>query len=196
MAIQKPTETATIDSCLVVLTEEGANGKSYGITSNTNVEVTPQTETTEAVKCIVKGVLKAQKPEKTIVTGHDIVLTDNLTILEAVQMIQGGAITTDPTSKKITKYEPPAVGEETARPKLTVDIYTAVMDQSDVVGYEKTTYPNCVGDPVAFHSQDNAFRTPSYTLKSRPGKGQSPYTIEYVDELPEVTEAANASYGE
>lgn len=196
MAINKPTETATIDSCLVVLTEEGVDGKSYGITSNTNVEVTPQTETTEAVKCIVKGVLKAQKPEKTIITGHDIALTDNLTILEAVQMIQGGTITTDSSSKKITKYEPPAVGEEVTRPKLTVDIYTAVMDQSDIVGYEKTTYPNCVGDPVSFNSQDDTFRTPSYTLKSRPGKGQAPYTIEYIDELPEVTEATPTSYGE
>ena len=50
--------------------------------------------------------------------------------------------------------------------------------------FEKITYPNCQGVPVAFGSEDGAFRAPEYTINSAPGNGEAPYSIDYVKDLP------------
>ena len=54
--------------------------------------------------------------------------------------------------------------------------------------YEKTSYPGCTGQPIAFGAEDDVFRVNSYTINSAPGKGEAPYTISFVEELPTLTE--------
>ncbi|MCR2023644.1 hypothetical protein NSB04_28670, partial [Blautia pseudococcoides] len=78
---KRGTEKATIDCCMIVVTTKETTPKCIAITSGTKLGVEPQLETTDAVKCMIKGVLKAQKPEKKTLTGHTLTLTDNLTIL-------------------------------------------------------------------------------------------------------------------
>lgn len=51
-------------------------------------------------------------------------------------------------------------------------------------------YPNCQGQPVALSSEDGVFRAPEYTITSAPDKGQAPYEIAYVKELPDVDVAS------
>lgn len=188
--IRKPEEVATIDSVLIVLTPEDGNGDAIGVTSNTEVATEVQIETTDANKLIIKGELKAQKPEKKTITGIKLTLTDNMTLIEMAQAVQGGEIVKD-SNGKILKYTPPVVGSGEAQKKYTADVYTAVMDESgDIINYEKTTYKHCTGEPVAYNAKDEEWRTAEYVLNSMPKKGEAPYTVEYVEELPTVTEPA------
>ena len=63
--------------------------------------------------------------------------------------------------------------------------YSAIYNAAGVVtGYECISYPNCQGIPVSFSSEDGVFRAPEYTINSAPDKGQAPYEITYLKELP------------
>ena len=184
----KGTEMAVIDCCMIVLTTEDES-KSFGVTSSVKLGVEPQIETTNPVKLIIKGVLKAQKKGKNTITGHQLTLTDNLTILEILEFVQGGTLTRDPETHKITGYKPPVVGEEYTPTKFKLEAYAAQMDEGgNVIQYEKTTYPGCTGQPVGLSSEDDVFRVNEYTIDSAPGNGEAPYEISYVDELPVLTE--------
>ncbi len=185
----KGTEMAMIDCCMVVATTTDTSPKSIGITSGVTIGVEPQIETTEAVKLIIKGVLKAQKRERQTITGHTITLTDNLTILELLEILQGGTVTRDPESHEITGYTPPVTGSDYNPTKFTLDVYSQQLDEGgNVLQYEKTSYPGCTGQPIAFGAEDDVFRVNSYTINSAPGKGEAPYTISFVEELPTLTE--------
>lgn len=190
--IRKPDEVATIDASLIVLTPEDESEDAIGITTNTEVATEVQTETTDANKLLIKGALKAQKKEKQTLTGIQITLTDNMTVLDLAKAVQGGTILRDDYGK-ITKYTPPIVGDEdTAQTKYTLDVYSAVMDSSgEVLKYEKVTYKHCTGQPFAYNAKDDEWRSAQYVLLSLPKQGEPPYTIEYVDELPEVEDAAD-----
>lgn len=189
MAGSNPTkvrEAATIDCCMIVLTPE--NGAPIGITSNVKITAEPQIETTEAVKLIIKGVLKAQKPESKTITGHTLTLTDNMTILEALPILQGGELKKDEQGN-ITGYTPPAVGQAYKPQKFTLDTYSSVLDTGgNVVKYEQITYPGCTGQPITLGSEDNVFRIHEYAITSAPGNGESPYVLAYVEALPTLQE--------
>lgn len=182
---RKGTERATIDCSMIVATTKEENPRSIAITSGSKIVVEPQVETTEAVKLIVKGVLKAQKPEKRTLTGHLITLTDNLTILEMIEILQGGTLVKD-SDGNIVSYEPPVSGAEYEPVKFVLDVYSAQMSGSEVIGYEKITYPGCTGQPAGLNSEDNVFRATEYPISSSPASGEAPYKIEYVKELPVV----------
>lgn len=176
-------EIATIDCALITIeTEDGE----FGFETASKIAVEPQVETQEAVKLIVKGKLKAQKREKRTVTGNKITLTDNLFIPELVLVLQGGTITYDNSNpKKVTGYTPPVVGSDDHGEKFKLNAYSAQYNAAgEIVQYEKITYPNCTGEPVAFGSEDDVFRSPEYVIDSAPNEGEAPYAITYVAALP------------
>lgn len=188
MAVYKPKALiATIDCCLVtVSTGTGATAKEIGFDTSNKVQVEPQLETQEAVKLIVKGILRAQKPKKVTITGNQITLTDNLFNPELVKILQGGTIAE--SGGKITGYTPPLVGDAAEGEKFTLNCYSAQYDEAgDIVQYEKITYPNCKGQPYAFGAEDGVFRASEYVIQSAAKKGEAPYTITYVAELPTLT---------
>lgn len=180
-------EIATIDCCLVTIeTDDGE----FGFDTANQIEVDPQIEETEAVKLVVKGILRAQKPKQSTITGHEIKLHDNVFIPELVLILQGGEIlydTEDPT--RIIGYNPPVAGSKQKGKVFKLNAYTAQYDASgQIVQYEKMTYPNCQGTPVAFGSEDGAFRAPEYTINSAPKVGELPYSLSYVSELPTLVD--------
>lgn len=181
-------EIATIDCCLVTI--ETTDGE-FGFDTSNKIEVEPQLEEEDAVKLIVKGILRAQKPKQVTVTGNEITLADNVFNPELVLILQGGEILYDAEdTKKIIGYNPPAAGSSDKGEKFKLNAYSAQYDASgSIVQYEKITYPNCQGQPVAFGSEDGAFRAPEYTITSAPKTGERPYEIRYVSELPTLTEA-------
>ena len=176
-------EIATIDCCLVTI--ETTDGE-FGFDTANQIAVEPQIETQEAVKLVVKGILRAQKPEESTITGNQITLTDNVFNPELVLALQGGTIKYDaeePT--KIIGYTPPVAGSKEKGKVFKLNAYSAQYDASgQIVQYEKITYPNCKGTPVAFSSEDGAFRAPEYVINSAPKTGEAPYDISYVAELP------------
>lgn len=196
MAAKKGNEIATID---VVLVTYKVDETEIGMKTASEVNVSVQSETTDAVKLIVKGVLIAQKREQTTVTGHTITLTDNVLIPELVKMLQGGTIKYWKDSGQSTEadadagfgvasYTPPVAGSEDKVKEGVLSVYSAIYDAAGLItGYEKCEYPNCKGVPVAFSVVDGEFRAPEYTINSAPKTGEAPYKITYLKELPELT---------
>lgn len=182
----------TIDVSLVVVrTGSGENTTEIAVDTANKVAVEPQTETTDAIKLVKLGSLLAQKPATTTITGHQITITDNVFIPELVKILQGGTVSG--TGDTLT-YTPPVAGSTDKGQVFELDCYSAQYDASgQIVRYEKITYPNCQGTPVAMSSEDNAFRVPEYTINSAPKTGEAPYKISYVKTLPQFTDAAALS---
>lgn len=193
MALKHGNEIPTIDVALVTVSTDG-NETEIGFTTSSKVAVTPQTETEDANKLIVKGVLIAQKMSSTTITGNTIVLTDNVLNPELLVILQGGQITyKSGSSGAISKYEPPVAGSADKGKPFTLNLYSAVYNAAGtIVNYEKTSYPNCQGTPWSPGSEDGVWRVAEYTINSAPNTGEAPYTIEYVDELPEVAPESGA----
>lgn len=191
--VKKGTELATIDVVCVSVRPAGTEDELILNTAN-QIQVTTATETQDKVPLIVKGVLIAQKPQVTTVTGNTLVITDNVFNPELVQILQGGTIKYDNSEpKKVVGYTPPVVGSSDKGKVFDLMAYSAIYDAAGLIqGYERITYPNCQGVPVAFNSQDGAFRAPSYTINSAPNNGQAPYDIDIVKTLPTVTAAATS----
>lgn len=189
--VKKGTELATIDVVCVSVKPAGTEDELILNTAN-QIQVTTATETQDKVPLIVKGVLIAQKPQVTTVTGNTLVITDNVFNPELVQILQGGTIKySDDEPTKVVGYTPPAVGSSDKGKVFDLMAYSAIYDAAGLIkGYERITYPNCQGVPVAFNSQDGAFRAPSYTINSAPNNGQAPYDIDIVEALPTVTTAS------
>lgn len=195
MAVKNITEIPTIDIVLLML-EAGTD--SYILDTASKIAVEPQIETEDAVKLIVKGKLKAQKPETATITGNKITITDNVFAPEVVKILQGGTIkywtseaktseSETPTEYGISSYTPPTVGSGIKGEVFKLHAFSAQYDASgQIVQYEKITYPNCQGVPIAFSSDDGSFRAPEYTINSAPKKTEAPYEIHYVDTLPTV----------
>lgn len=183
----KVSEKATIDVALVTI-EIPMMGetpaKELAMQTASKVAVTANMETADAVKLIIHGVLKAQKPAQHTITGNTIVLTDNVFIPELVQVLQGGEITYD-TDGNVQSYTPPVAGVKHEPIKFTLNLYSAIYDASaKITGYEKVSYPNCEGVPVSMNSENNVFRVSEYTINSFPNSGEAPYTINYITDLP------------
>ena len=193
MALKHGNEIPTIDVALVTVSTDG-NETEIGFTTSSKVAVTPQTETEDANKLIVKGVLIAQKMSTTTITGNTIVLTDNVLNPELLVILQGGEITyKSGSSGAISKYKPPVAGSADKGKPFTLNLYSAVYNAAGtIVNYEKTSYPNCQGTPWSPGSEDGVWRVAEYTINSAPNTGEAPYTIEYVDELPEVAPESGA----
>lgn len=183
-------EIPTIDVELVTVTPNDG-GDEIGLTTSNKVQVTPQTETQNANKLVIKGVLIAQKPAQVTITGNTIVLTDNVLNPELLLILQGGTVTyktPNNPSSGVAKYEPPVAGSAPHNKPFKLNLYSAIYNAAgDIVGYEKATYPGCKGTPWSPSSEDGVWRAAEYTINSAPNKGEAPYTIEYVDELPEVS---------
>lgn len=191
---KKGNEIPTIDVALVTVTTD--DGNELAIQTSSKVQVNPQVETTDANKLIVRGVLIAQKPATTTITGNTIVLTDNVLIPELLMVLQGGKITyktPDNPSSGVKKYTPPVAGSGEKGKPFKLNLYSAIYGAAGtILGYEKTIYPNCQGTPWSPGAENEVWRVAEYTINSAPNKGEAPYEIEYVDELPTVAEVGGA----
>lgn len=187
MAIKEATGIATIDVVLASI-KEASTENEFIFETSSQVSIAPDVETSEPIKLVIKGKLRAQKRGTKTITGHTITLTDNVFTPELVELVQGGTFTRDSGGTgKITKYEPPKAGEDNKTKIFELCLYSAIYDESgSIVGYEKITYPNCEGAPIEISRKDDEFSVSTYTITSAPKKGQAPYTIDYVSALPTV----------
>lgn len=180
-------EIPTIDVALVTIE---VDSREFGFDTANSIEVEPQLNETDPVQLVIKSKLKAQKRGVTTLTGNKITLTDNVFNPELVLTLQGGSIQYDTSnSDKIIGYKPPTAASGDTGKTFKLNAYSAQYNAAgQIVQYEKITYPNCTGVPVAFKSVDNEFRTPEYTINSAPDEDEEPYVISYVDALPTLSE--------
>lgn len=195
-AQKKAVGIPTIDVALVVVRTgmtdgNDSNATEIAVDTANKIAVEPQTETTDAIKLVKLGRLIAQKPATTTITGHQITMTDNVFIPELVKILQGGTV--EGTGDTLT-YTPPVAGSTDKGQVFELDCYSAQYDASgQIVRYEKITYPNCQGTPVAMSSEDDVFRVPEYTINSAPKEGEAPYKISYTKTLPQFTDVVALS---
>lgn len=180
-------EIPTIDVALVTIE---VDSREFGFDTANSIEVEPQLNETDPVQLVIKSKLKAQKRGVTTLTGNKITLTDNVFNPELVLALQGGSIQYDTSdSNKIIGYKPPTAASGDTGKTFKLNAYSAQYNAAgQIVQYEKITYPNCTGVPVAFKSVDNEFRTPEYTINSAPDEDEEPYVISYIDALPTLSE--------
>lgn len=200
MAIKKGHEIPTIDVVLVTIQPSGGSDE-IGLDTASKIEVSPQIETNDAIKLIVKGRLIAQKPVQNILTGNTITLTDNVFNPEQVKIFQGGTIKywgeEDHQTKVdtdagfgIASYTPPISSSGLKGAPFTLKAYSAIYDSAGLItGYERISYPNCQGVPISLSAEDDVFRVSEYTINSAPKETEPPYVIDYLgsDGLPTVT---------
>jgi hypothetical protein len=188
MALQRGREFATIDCELVTIEVPGKTDELI-LDTATKIGVTPQIETQDAIKLIIKGRLRAQKPQQNVLTGNTIVLTDNVFNPELVMLLQGGELAYDPVTGRVSGYRPPAAGSRDKGEVFKTRAYSAIYNAAGVItGYEKISYPNCQGVPIALSSEDGVFRVSEYTINSAPDTGERPYEIDWItkDMLPKL----------
>lgn len=186
-------EIPTIDVALVTIQTDD---REFGFETASSIEVEPQFNETDAVQLIIKGKLKAQKLGKSILTGNQITLTDNVFNAELAKVLQGGTIkywsSGDHTSETeedagfgISSYTPPTSASGDSGETFILNAYSAQYNAAgQIVNYEKISYPNCTGVPFAFNVEDDTFRAPEYTINSAPNENEAPYTLSYVYQLP------------
>ena len=192
-------EIPTIDVALVTIETVDNSGTDpvtyeFGFDTANQIETEVQVEEQDAVRLVVKGKLRAQKPKEATITGVQITLHDNVFNPELVKILQGGTITYDGTSGALTGYTPPVAGSDDKGTKFKLNAYSAQYNAAGtIVNYEKTSFPNCQGDPIAFNSEDGAFRAPEYVINSMPNTGEAPYAVSYVSTLPTLTDPATVN---
>lgn len=182
-------EIPTIDCKLITISAPSLGDDELTLDTATQIQVTPGIETTDAIRLIIKGVLRSQKPQQNTVTGNTIVLTDNVFNPELVQILQGGTLVRDTDTGELISYTPPVAGssQDDQGEVFTLNCYTTIYSPSAIIkGYEKISYPNCQGVPVALSAEDDVFRVAEYTINSAPDMGQPPYVITWIrpEELP------------
>ena len=186
--VVKGNEIATIDVALVSVQSYEPDSEEIILDTANKIGVTVGTETIDKIPLIVKGRLIAQKPPVTTVTGNTIVLTDNVFNDKLVKMLQGGTIEYEEDGVTFKKYTPPVVGSKEKGEIFKTIVYSAIYNAAGIcTGYEKITYPNCQGVPIAFGSEDGVFRSSEYTINSAPSQGEVPYELEIVADLPVAT---------
>lgn len=189
MGIARGHEIPTIDVVLITITVPDQTDE-LALNTASQIQVTPEIETNDPVRLIIKGVLRAQKPAQNVLTGNTIVITDNVFNAELVRILQGGIITKDEETGRIESYSPPVTGSTEIGEIFTLNAYSAIYNAAGIItGYEKIMYPNCRGIPLSISAEDDVFRVSEYTINSAPDMGQAPYKIDWIlpEELPIVT---------
>lgn len=186
--IKKGNEIATIDVALVSIKTYEEDADELILDTANKIGVTIGTETTDAIKLIVKERLIAQKPQQTVVTGNTIVLTDNVFNDQLVLILQGGKIKYGEDGTTFAGYTPPVSGSNEKGKVFMLKAYSSIYNAAGILtGYECITYPNCQGVPVALESEDGVFRVSEYTINSAPAEGEPAWDMDIVSELPKVT---------
>lgn len=131
----------------------------------------------------VKNQILAIDKTEDIQYGSDINLKQVTFVPEILAIIDGGTLTKQ--SEKVTGYNPPVIGTAVNRTPFTLKIYTEEKDaDGDTLSYLCFSFKGCKGKPASFTFKDGEFITPQYTASSRVKKGQKPYELTFMEQLP------------
>lgn len=133
----------------------------------------------------VKNTIKAQNNTEDIVMGYDLKLISATMIAELLALVDGGTLTYNEVTNKVIKYDAPPIGSSVDRLAFTTKVYTEEKDgDGSTLSYVCFNYKNCKGKPVNYILKDGEFFVPELNLRSRGKLGQSPVSIEFLEELP------------
>ena len=137
----------------------------------------------------VKNQILAQNITEDIVKGYNVTFTDSTFAPEVFALIDGGTSTVSGDDFK--SYTAPTAGEVVARVKSKMAVYASEKDyDGNSLAYIAFVFPHAKGSPASVTLKDGEFYSPSYTMKSRPSKGQSPLSVVSLPSLPVIVSAA------
>ena len=138
----------------------------------------------------IKNQILAQNITEDIVKGYNVTFTDSTFAPEVFALIDGGTSTVSGDDFK--SYTAPTAGEVVARTKSTMAVYASEKDyDGNSLSYVAFVFPHAKGSPASVTLKDGEFYSPSYTMKSRPSKGQSPLSMVSLPSLPVIVSAAD-----
>ena len=137
----------------------------------------------------IKNQILAQNITEDIVKGFNVTFTDSTFAPEVFALVDGGTSTV--TNDDFKKYTSPTAGEVVERTKSTMAVYASEKDyDGNSLSYVAFVFPHAKGSPASVSLKDGEFYSPSYTMKSRPSKGQSPLAMVSLPSLPVIVSAA------
>lgn len=167
----------------VVMTVQGDASTVYHYRTMTSFDAQSKVSEGEEKTLRIKNTLMGRLKYEDILEGYDLECEDGNVIPEILALVDGG--TWDPSSKK---YSAPVIGKDVARKTFDMDIYTSNRDTvGAATSYLKWHFPNCKGKPISISGKDDDFTKNKYKIESRAGDGESPFTVEVAQALPEIT---------
>lgn len=181
-------EFALANIVRVEVETEEAVPKQYRLTDvATEAEVTAYVSEGKEAELRVKNTIKAQNNMEDIVKGYGVKLVAATMIAELLALVDGGTLryTGVEPAQELAGYDAPPIGAPVNRTLFTLHIYTEEKDaDSATVSYVKFTYKHCKGKPVNYVQKDGEFFVPEFLAESRPKRGESPVSIDFLKELP------------
>ena len=179
---------ANIERVDIVTEETTPRVFSFDTASEASVEAQVSAGTETELR--VKNQILAQNITEDIVKGFNITLNDSTFAPDVFALVDGGTSTVSGDS--FVKYTAPVAGQVSARVKSTLIVYAAEKDyDGNSLSYTAFAFPHASGTPTSVSLKDGEFYAPSYTLKSRPSKGDSPMVVDALPALPVVVTAAS-----
>lgn len=183
--IEQVNEKPIVNIVRTELVTEDSHAKTYRITTATEATYAAVISQGEEQVLRVKNEIKSINRTEDIQYGSDINLSEALMTPEVMALIDGGTLTVDEEGNP-TKYEPPVMGAVVKRIPFTLKLYTEEKDTSgDTVGYQCFSFKGCKGKPVSYTFKDGEYLVPQYTASSRVKKGTAPYSLDFLETLPE-----------
>ena len=137
----------------------------------------------------VKNQILAQNVTEDIVKGFKVTFSDSAFAPEVFALIDGGSSSL--SDGEFVRYAAPTAGEVVERVRSTLAVYAAEKDyDGHTLSYVAFVFPHAKGSPASVSLKDGEFYSPSYTVKSRPSKGQSPLKMISLPSLPVIVAAA------
>ena len=139
----------------------------------------------------IKNQILAQNITEDIVKGFHISFTDSTFSPEVFALVDGGENVGD-SGGGFSRYSAPIAGEVVSRVKCRLAVYSSEKDyDGDSLSYTAFLFPHAFGTPASVSLKDGEFFAPSYTVKSRPSKGESPMTVLTLPSLPVIVSSAD-----
>lgn len=170
----------------VEIATEETTPKTYKFDTAEEIDFDPEVSKGEEKTHRTKNRILGVNTTEDLITGYNLKLKDSLMLPELFALLEGGTVTYDAVeTTKVIKYEGPVMGNTIVKIPFTLVVYTEEKDESDdVVGYAKFTFEHCKGKPIKWKLKDNEFFVPDLEITSRAKSGESPVTVDFVDELP------------
>lgn len=188
MSYTEVQEFALANIVRVEIETEEATPKLYRLTDvATEAEVTAYVSEGKEEELRVKNTIKAQNNTEDIVKGYDTKLIAATMVPELLALVDGGTLryTGEEPARELAGYDAPPIGAPVNRTLFTLSIYTEEKDaDGSTTSYVKFTYKHCKGKPVNYVQKDGEFFVPEFLAKSRPKRGESPVSIDFLTELP------------
>ena len=168
-----------------IITEE-TSPKTFRWETASKATIKPKVSTGEEKILRIKNKIVAKNETEDIVIGYDLEFEDNTMNPEIFALIDGGTIEYDSEEPaKAVQYNAPVAGQTVTRTKFTLNVYTEEKDgDGSTVSYAKFNYKHCKGKPAEYNIEDGNFMVPKLIMASSPKIGESPVTIDFLEELP------------